>query len=71
MLVNGAVLAASILILAATGGWLWLERQWSAWEPPTGPEAKVGYEAFTHGPFRRPRQHGTKLRGGKFASGTH
>ncbi|MEQ9121079.1 MAG: hypothetical protein RIM80_00725, partial [Alphaproteobacteria bacterium] len=51
MLVTGAILAASILILAGTGGWLWLERQWSAWEPPAGPAAKVGYEAFTHGPF--------------------
>ena len=50
-LVNGLVFLSSIAILAATVGWLYLERQWSAWEPPTGPLAEVGYDAFTYGSF--------------------
>ena len=50
-LVNGLVFLLSIAILAATIGWLYLERQWSAWEPPTGPLAEVGYDAFTYGAF--------------------
>ena len=45
--VGGAVLA--FLLLATTLGWLWLESKWSHWEPPEGPLAETGYQAFTQG----------------------
>ena len=48
---NALVFLVSIAILAATVGWLYLERQWAAWEPPTGSPAEVGYDAFTFGAF--------------------
>ncbi|MEL6998243.1 MAG: hypothetical protein AAFP68_08260 [Pseudomonadota bacterium] len=50
-LVNLLVLVISLGILAATAGWVYLERQWAAWEPPTGADAEIAYEAFTFGPF--------------------
>lgn len=51
ILVNIIVLALGLAILAATVGWLYLERQWSAWTPPSGTEAELGYDAFTFGSF--------------------
>lgn len=51
LLVNGTLLLASVAILAATGLWLWLEREWSAWTPPEGSVAEVGYAAFASGAF--------------------
>lgn len=50
-IVNVLILALSLAIIAATAGWLYLERQWSAWEPPTGTAEEVGYGAFTYGAF--------------------
>jgi len=50
-IVNVGAIVLSVLLLAVTGSWLWLENRWSAWTPPEGPAEKTGYHAFTKGAF--------------------
>ena len=49
--VNIIAVVVSCLALVASLGWLWLEGRWSAWSPPQGDVAEVGYDAFTKGAF--------------------
>ncbi|SMF51377.1 hypothetical protein SAMN06265365_11795 [Tistlia consotensis] len=50
-IVNAGGIVLALLLIAATLGWLWLERSWSRWDRPEGPLAETGYQAFTHGAF--------------------
>ena len=49
--VNIAAIVVSCLALVASLGWLWLEGRWSAWSPPQGEPAAIGYNAFNKGAF--------------------